>query len=193
MALKRNGFHKDTDKRNKGSSHGNGIGTASHAMVPYKDRYVTKSELNFLRREDNRVLEWVNEIRKEEKFSRNWILSCLTEITLQSMGKVPHVTGRNGHVLGFFPGTAIRSLKLMAEIQGYNIFKLNKELGTVTRAIGDHPGEQERVENNKPREIELNDNEQIIADTVQILFEAGAFESKSKKAADAEVVEVHST
>jgi len=176
MALQRNGFHKKDNNNNSNDTGNNGSGIPGFVYKGQK-RDISEWKLNQLQGEDNRLIEWFDNISKKERFSREWILTCLTELTLQCMGKIPHVLG-DMHVYSFLPNSARNSLKLMAEIQGYNIFKLNKELGTVLPAVMDGVSPQEQISNDEPKQITLRNDEEIIAETASILVNVGAFKDK---------------
>lgn len=183
MALQRNGYKKYKKKRNSNGKRKPVNGNAQ-SLVMYKGRLreLNKGQLKFLEQEDKRLVKWFKDLSNNNQFSREWILTCLTELALQCMGKTPHVVG-DVHVLNFMPKTAVTALKNMAEIQGFNVFNINWKGGIIPFDGAIDKG------NDKPKSIELKDNDDITAETVELLLEAGAFQSPATNVTDAEIIQ----
>lgn len=198
--MKRNGNGKKPGlKRNGNGNHScsNPLEESKARMYKGKLKFLTKTQLKMLQQEDDRIVKWFSQLKQHDCFSREWIMSCLTEIALQCMGKIPHACG-DSYINTFIPKSAISSLKLMAEMQGFNVFKVDARLGVLT-AYNGNGSQQKQLEDQRPKSIELkDDDEETTKQVAEILGKAGVFQSYlsdkgTSEIIDAEVVEVHST
>lgn len=207
MKFKRNGNGVSSRKKPKAKlvRNGNGNGKKKTDTTSPLDgklqklfykgaiRHLTKAQLKSLEMEDKRIIKWIEGISKHERFSREWILTCLTELSLQCMGKVPHAVG-DMYTNTFLPKAAISGLKLMAEIQGFNVYKVDARLGILTPYEGAIAQQNKMIEpDDGPKQITLEENDAITAEVTEILHESGAFQSQTEKVVDAKMVEVHPT
>ena len=95
-----------------------------------KKRFVRKEELPIsnlvptgelslveIKQENNRLISWMQRIKKTDLLSRDWALQVIGELALQCAGKAL-VPSRNGYTTIYLPNQALRAIKLGAEISG---------------------------------------------------------------------------